>query len=79
VIKIRENKTGGASYTHQRDDKCTYKPEKKITWKTKPEIEDNIKNDLEGIQYRGVDWIHLVEDRSEWHALVKEATNLRIP
>jgi hypothetical protein len=46
---------------------------------SKPETEDNIKTDLQGIQYQGVDWIDLVEDRGEWYAVTKTATKLRVP
>jgi hypothetical protein len=32
--------------------------------------EDNIKMDLREIEWGGTDWIHLVEDRGQWRALV---------
>jgi hypothetical protein len=41
--------------------------------------EDNIKMDLREIEWRGVDWIHLAEDRAQWRALEKTVMNLRVP
>jgi hypothetical protein len=40
---------------------------------------DTIKMDLREIGWGGMDWIHLVEDRVEWRALVNAIMNLRIP
>jgi hypothetical protein len=41
--------------------------------------EDNIKTDLRGIGWGGMDWIDLAQDRDEWRALVNRVMNLRIP
>jgi hypothetical protein len=38
--------------------------------------EDNIKMDLKGVRWCGIDWIHLVQDRDQWRALVNMAVNL---
>jgi hypothetical protein len=40
---------------------------------------DNIKIDLLGICWGGVDWIDLVQDRDKWRVLVNEDMNLRVP
>jgi hypothetical protein len=40
---------------------------------------DNIKMDILQIELDGVDWIHMVQDRYRWRALVNAATNLRVP
>jgi hypothetical protein len=40
---------------------------------------DNIKMDLRGIGWYGVDWIDLAQDRDQWRALVNTAMNLRVP
>jgi hypothetical protein len=40
---------------------------------------DNIKMDLGEIEWVGMDWIGLAQDRDEWRALVKAVINLRVP
>jgi hypothetical protein len=40
---------------------------------------DNIKIDLRGIGWDGVDWIHLTLDRDQWRTLVYTVMNLRVP
>jgi hypothetical protein len=40
---------------------------------------DNIKIDLREIEWDGVDWIDLAQDRYQWRALVNMAMNLRVP
>jgi hypothetical protein len=39
---------------------------------------DNIKMDLRGIGWDGVNWIDIAQDR-EWRALVNAVFNLRVP
>jgi hypothetical protein len=41
--------------------------------------EDNIKMDLRGIGWGGMDWIDLAQDRDQWRALVNTVMNLRVP
>jgi ribosome biogenesis protein Nip4 len=41
--------------------------------------EDNIKMDLREIGFGDVDWIHLVQDRDRWWALVNTVMNNRVP
>ena len=41
--------------------------------------EDNIKMDLQGVGYVGMDWIELAQDRDRWRALVSAVMNLRGP
>jgi hypothetical protein len=41
--------------------------------------EDNIRMDLREIECEGVDWMHLVQDRDQWQALVNMVMNLHIP
>jgi hypothetical protein len=38
---------------------------------------DNIKMDLGEIEWVGVDWIGLAQDRDKWRALVNSVMNLR--
>jgi hypothetical protein len=38
--------------------------------------EDTIKNDLREIEWEGVDWMNLAQDRDQWRDLVKTVMNL---
>jgi hypothetical protein len=40
---------------------------------------DNVKMDLTQIEWGGMDWIDLAEDRDQWRALVNTVMNLRVP
>jgi hypothetical protein len=40
---------------------------------------DNIKVDLREIEWDGVDWIDVAQDRDQWRPLVNTVLNLRIP
>jgi hypothetical protein len=40
--------------------------------------EDGIKMDLREIGCRGVEWIHLAQDRDSWRAVVNSVMNLRV-
>jgi hypothetical protein len=40
---------------------------------------DNIKMDLRKIQWDGVDWIEMAQDREKWRALLNTVLNLRVP
>jgi hypothetical protein len=40
---------------------------------------DNIKIDIAGLGWGGVDWIGLAEDREKWRALVNAVMNLQVP
>jgi GH43 family beta-xylosidase len=40
---------------------------------------DNIKIDLREIEWDGMDWIDLVQDRDQWRALVNMVMNLWVP
>jgi hypothetical protein len=40
---------------------------------------DNIKMDLREIDWGGMDWTDLPEERDQWRALVNTVMNLRVP
>jgi hypothetical protein len=40
---------------------------------------DNIKMVLRHIEWDGMDWIDLAQDRDQWRALVNTVMNLRVP
>jgi hypothetical protein len=40
---------------------------------------DNIEMNLGHIEWGGMDWIGLAQDRDKWRALVKAVMNLRVP
>jgi hypothetical protein len=41
-------------------------------------LEDNIKMDLQEVEWEGVDWIDMAQDRDRWRALVNAVMNLRV-
>jgi hypothetical protein len=41
--------------------------------------EDNIKMDLEEIEWEVVDWIYLAENRDSWRAFENTVMNIRVP
>jgi hypothetical protein len=40
---------------------------------------DNIKVDLREIEWDGVDWIDMAQDKDQWRALVNTVLNLPVP
>jgi hypothetical protein len=40
---------------------------------------DNIQMDLRDIEWDGMDWIDLAQDRYQWMALVNAVMNFRVP
>lgn len=42
----------------------------------RPRGEDNIRMDLKEIQSENVKWVHLVQDRDKWPAVVGKITSL---
>jgi len=42
-------------------------------------LEDNIRMDLRDARCETVDWMHLIQDRDQWQALVNTVINLLFP
>jgi hypothetical protein len=40
---------------------------------------DNIKMDLQGLGWEGMDWIAVAQDKDRWWALVNVVMNLQVP
>jgi hypothetical protein len=40
---------------------------------------DNIKIDLREVEWCGMDWMNLAQDRDQWRVLVNTVINLRVP
>jgi hypothetical protein len=40
---------------------------------------DNFKIDLREIEWDGMDWIDLTQNRNQWRAVVNTAMNFRVP
>ena len=65
--------------------RCVYrvlvwKPEgKRPLGRLRHRWEDNIKMDLQEVEFGGTDWIDVTQDRDRWRALVKAVMNLRVP
>jgi len=41
--------------------------------------EDDIRMDLREIGWKGIEWMHLSQDRVQWWALVHVVINLQVP
>jgi hypothetical protein len=51
----------------------------KLEWnRTRRRWVDNIKIDLREIEWDGMDWIDLAQDRDQWRALVNTVMKLRV-
>jgi hypothetical protein len=75
---------GSACSTQQRDERFI----EYFDWKAGGYIsfrrprcrwEDNIKIDLREAGWEDVHWMHLVQDRDQWQALVNMVKNLLVP
>jgi hypothetical protein len=51
---------------------------KRLLGRPRRRWEDNIRLDLGEIEWKDMDWMHLVQDRDEWWGLVNTVMNLRI-
>jgi len=73
----------GACSTRGRDKKCIQNfgiPELRRSFgRPRHRWEDNIKMDLREIVWKVVAWLHLVQGRNQWQALVNVVMNFEIP
>jgi hypothetical protein len=54
------------------------KPEGKIPLGRSRQRWENVRMDLTDSRWEVVDWIHLVQDRGQWRALVNTVMNIRV-
>jgi hypothetical protein len=45
----------------------------------RPRCEDNIKMDLIEIEWGGMEWVHLAQDRYQWMVHVNTVINIQVP
>jgi hypothetical protein len=81
---VKEDEMGRARSTNgEKRNACRIlvrKPErKKPLGRPRRRWVNNIKIDLIGIGWGGMDWIDLAQDRGQWRALVNTVINLRVP
>jgi hypothetical protein len=79
-----EDKTSGTCSSHGADKKFIIffveKPEEKRTLRRpRHRWESNNRIVLREIEWEGVDWIHLVQDRDQLWAVMNTVMNLRVP
>jgi hypothetical protein len=84
VIKLRRM-TWVGHVAHMGEKRCAYRilvgrPDgRRPLGRPRCRWEDNIKMDLQEVEWGGMDWIELAQDRDRWRALVNAVTNLWVP
>jgi hypothetical protein len=82
--QIKKEMVGARRDTYVRCEICLHdlvgRPHgKRPLGRSRHRGEDNIKIDLEKLQWGSVDWIDLAEDRERGRTLVNAVMNLRVP
>jgi hypothetical protein len=83
--QVKKDEMGGECSTNGEEKKNAYrillgKPEgKRPLGRPRRRWVDNVKMDLREIEWNGVDWIDMAQDRDQWRALVNTVLNLRVP
>jgi hypothetical protein len=84
-VDISHPEVGRSCSTNGGDKECAYRilvgrPEgRRPLEKPRCRWADNIKMDLREIEWDGIDWIDLAQDRDQWRALMNTLMNLRVP
>jgi len=52
---------------------------KRLLRKHRSRWEDNNRMNLREVEWEGVDWMHLAQDRDQWRGVVNMVMNLRVP
>jgi hypothetical protein len=56
------------------------KPEgKRLLGRPRRRLMDDIKMDIKGIGWGGMDWIDVAQDRDQWKVLINTVMKLRVP
>jgi hypothetical protein len=83
MIKSRRMRWAGHVARMEKRNACRIlvgKPEgKRPLGRPKRRWVDNIKMDLREIEWDGMDWIDLAQDRDQWRALVNAQMNVQVP
>jgi hypothetical protein len=74
----------GAYNKHGSDEKCIQNCNRNIlseetARRPRHRWEDNIRTDLRGIEWEGVNWMNLARVRDKWLAVVNTVMNLQAP
>ena len=82
---VEKNEMGGACGTYVGEERCVQgfggetRGKKRPLGRLRHRWKDNIKTDLYDVEWGGMDWIELAEDRNMWRALWNAVMNLRVP
>ena len=74
-MRIKEQETRLTIYEHD-DDEPEYK---RPLGRPRRRWVDNIRMDLQEVEYGYTDWIGLAQDRDSWRTLVSAVMNIRFP
>jgi hypothetical protein len=81
---MKVNEMGGTRGTYGTEEMCIqdFGGEilvKEIIWKPSHRWEDNIKKDLQEVEWGNLEWVNLAQDRDKRRMLVNVIMNFRVP